>query len=150
MADSGDAGAPARMPAMNPAEWVTVREHLEKLFQEERAGHDRYHAVTEGAHRREHETMSEAMRLARDIIDGKMEQLNKLRGEVVEDRALLIRRDVCQTQMDAIITRVDAIEKAEDIRWGEVQGARGYARNLVGLVALGLAVLEFVLRFIVR
>jgi hypothetical protein len=80
---------------------VSLREYIEKV----ESGHWE-------AHDREHESLANAMRVARDVVEGRLERLNELRTEVLTDRTQFIRRDVFEAYREAVEKRFRSLQAA--------------------------------------
>lgn len=66
---------------------VTLREYLESRWL---------------AHDREHAALAESIKVARMVVDARLERLNELRSEVIEDRGEFIRRDIFDARVGII------------------------------------------------
>lgn len=111
--------------------------------------HERAHEQAEEAHRREHDNERRSIDLAAEANNRRLAELNKLREEVIDDRAQFLRADTYQTEhkalramvdskMDAVTARVDSLEKQVDQARGAVLTWRFIAMfaGLPGLAAL--------------
>ena len=78
---------------------VTLREYLE------RAHNDAWRA-----HSEKHRLENVAIEQARNAIDLRLEKLNELRSEVIQDRGEYVRRDVHDSQIKGLQDKLDALE----------------------------------------
>lgn len=103
--------------------------------------HEREHEASERAHRREHDANDKAIDLALRALEHRLEELNKLRGEVITDRSQFVlvgKHDADLTAIkvefrgkhDALGQRVDNVEKLIDRFEGSVSTWRAIAAFL--------------------
>jgi hypothetical protein len=108
------------------------------------ASHGREHVRDEAAHRREHESDGKAIELAVDNLNRRLDELNKLRTEVVTDRSAFLTRAEYNAKHDAVLLRVDLMEKLIDRAEGSVTTWRFLATflGIGGFVGLALAIVN--------
>lgn len=105
--------------------------------------HRREHDTFEEYHRREHDTEKEARNLAASNITLRLDRLNELRDEVLEDRTLFVRRDTHSADLGALRVQHDADHteamsgiQALKERADRAEGAQGTWRFIAMFVGL--------------
>lgn len=106
--------------------------------------HEREHETAERTHRREHQADQRAIEVAVASVDRRLDELNKLRAEVVTDRGQFVRNEAhtadvsaakaeFRGEVKALSNRLDLIEKLLD----KAEGAANTWRFLAGFLGLG-------------
>jgi len=106
--------------------------------------HDREHETAERAHRREHESDQHALKVAAEGVDRRLDELNQLRKEVIQDRSQFVASGTYAAELQSIKAefrgkfdtlggRIDAVEKLLD----RAEGAANTWRWLAGFLGLG-------------
>jgi len=75
-----------------------ARSHIEAIFAEHRRAHDQKHVDDE-----------KAQEQARRAIDLRLEKLNELRSEVIQDRGEYLRRDVFDSQLQGVLKQISEL-----------------------------------------
>lgn len=119
-----------------PAEFVTIREHIEQLF-----------AAYRDAHRREHELLEKDVERARHVVDTRLETMNELRAQILSERGMFRTAEVCEAQMKSHATLIDRLESVNDVLSGKIAAEKATTRSLIAVVGIGVSVLALVLRF---
>jgi hypothetical protein len=60
----------------------------------------------------------EARRLAADVVEHRLEGMNLFRAQVLEERALYVRRNELDLRISAILERIESVERAASHREG--------------------------------
>ena len=81
---------------------ITLREYIDALAQ-----------ARWQAHHDEHQALSAAIDTARRSLEGRLEALNQLRSEVIQDRGEFMRRDSFDVYRDATEKRFGVLERAK-------------------------------------
>jgi hypothetical protein len=111
---------------------LTDREHLEAVAREREARFDAIFDAHHHVHAQEEKTR-DGMHAA---IDSRLQELNRLRGEVIADRALFVTRDAFEAKADALDKRIDTLHD-QIIEWkGREKGLSLTASFIVGGVGL--------------
>ena len=69
-----------------------ARTHIENIFEEHRR-----------AHSQKHQDDEKALEAARQAVNLRLEKLNELRSEVIQDRGEYVRRDVFESQIKPLL-----------------------------------------------
>lgn len=75
-----------------------ARTHIEAIFDEHRRAHDQKHVDDE-----------RAQDAARTAIDLRLEKLNELRSEVLQDRSQFVRRDLYDADVKSLNEKLEAV-----------------------------------------
>jgi len=139
---------------MTDGEMVTLREYLER----EQAGQRREIldklAEYRDSHEREHALLAEAIKRAQEALIVRLEGMNEFRSQLEQERASMMTRDTFDAKHEALEATVNKLIDGTNMRVSTLE--TGYA-NLSGritattaLLVVGLGVLEFVLKFVIR
>jgi hypothetical protein len=107
---------------------ISLRHYIETRMNEYREAHSREHALE-----------SQSLKLARDNLEYRLEQMNRFREQVTSERGSLVSKETYENRHEMLALRIEAVEKS--------------IATLAGVgatVALVLVVIEFVLRFVVK
>lgn len=115
---------------------VHLREFLERLLSEYRE-----------AHRQKHLDDERALDQARGAIDLRLEKLNELRAEVLQDRGQFVRSDVYKKDVEVLNNAIRELDrKAASAEAVEAYKRLVYGAVIVGVVSLAIALFNLATR----
>lgn len=97
------------------------------------AAHEKLHEASDTTHESQHKSDEKALTLAVRTMEGRLDELNQLRGEVIQDRAQFVRIEVYRSDKEALNARIDALERLID----RAEGAVNTWRFIAGFLGLG-------------
>lgn len=117
---------------MNPQDYVTLREYIERLFHDYAEAHQREHALTE-----------RAMERAREVVDARLEGMNELRNQLLSERGTYVRRELFDGQMEAQSRRIEQLERGES-------NLQGRLTMIGAALGVGLVILQLLFYYVLR
>jgi hypothetical protein len=139
---------------MTDGEMVTLREFLEREQANTRRDLLEKLAEYRESHGREHVLLADAIKRAQEALIVRLEGMNEFRAQLEQERASMMTRDTFDAKHEALEATVSKLIDGTNLRVSTLE--TGYA-NLSGritattaLLVVGLGVLEFVLKFVVR
>ena len=103
------------------------------------AAHEKLHEASDSTHDAQHKADEKALNLAVRNMEGRLDVLNELRGEVTQDRAQFVRVEVYRSDKEAMNTRIDTLERLIDRAEGAVNTWR-FIAGFLGLSGIGAIV----------
>ena len=108
----------------------TLYQHFDERFDALERSLDRRFQHIDDTMTRDGATRDVAVREARNVIENRLQSLNKLRAEVTEDRGMLVQRALFDARMEAI-----------DVRFATVEQWRNRAIGVVTVLMIGTSTL---------
>lgn len=129
---------------------ISFREHFEELLKSsDKLADERW-----SAHERVHTVGQKAMDATVESIYLRLEQMNKFREDVVEDRADFVRNDIYAAAHTVLQNKLEAEIESNRRRLGEIEKFKSNLEGrfwMLGIVLLAInATLALVLRFWIK
>lgn len=93
-----------------PGREVTLRGYIESLIK----AHQREHAAHEQGHLREHANSRQAIQVAVDAMDKRLDGMNEIRASLRDAQQSFVSKDENQAEKAAIISRLDTLTELAD------------------------------------
>ena len=108
-------------------DWVSLREYIERLTDQRWTAHQAVH---------DHE--QRALAQAREVVDGRLANLNELRADVITDRGRFVSREVYDADLKSEIAAREKDIESQQIQIDDLKRSRSVMIG-VGLVLVPIA-----------